>query len=234
MHKFVNWNSICLLQNSSIALWKFKPHAMSNKQHMHPAKGACYFLTFNTVDWVDIFIRPVYKQIIVHSLNHFIEHKGLTVYAWCLMTNHLHLLAQAEENGVIAEIEKEYKSFTTKKILEAIHTEPEVRRQWMLRRFEHIGNRLGFKKKFYVWQRPSNPLYIDLDKKDLLVERFDYIHTNPVRDRIVDTDCDYLYSSARDYSGMQGLVNITKLPIIDQQLIKSDTTSSFFGKFVRN
>jgi len=207
---------------------------MSSKHHTDPAGGTCYFLTFDTVDWVDLFIRPVYKQIIVHSLNHFIEHKGLSVYAWCLMTNHLHLLAKAEVNGSIDEIEKEFKSFTTKKIFEAIHTEPPVRKQWLLRCFESSGSILGFFQKAHIWQNVNTPLHVDLDKADILLEHFYTIHANPVRDRIVDTDCDYLYSSARDYSDMQGLVHITKLPLIDQQLTRSDTTSSFFGKFVRN
>lgn len=206
----------------------------SGKQHIDPKEGACYFLTLNTTDWVDIFIRPVYKQIVVHSLNHFIEHKGLTIYAWCLMTNHLHLLARAGENTVLAEIEKEFKSFTAEKILESIHTEPMARKQWMLHCLQNLGNILGLSKKFHVWQKNSCPVYIALDKKDILIEYFDYIHAAPVRDRIVDTGCDYLYSSARDYSGMQGLVHITSLPLIDQQVIQSDTTSSFFGKFVRN
>ena len=213
---------------------KIKLCIMSSKQNTYPVKGICQFLTFNTVDWVDIFTRPVYKQIIVHSLNHFIEHKGLTIYVWCLMTNHLHLLAQADEYGAMTELEQEYKSFTTKKIMEAIHTETGSRKKWMLRRFEHPGNLFGLLKKVHVWQNPGIPVYIDLDKKDILIEYFDFIHANPVRDRIVDTDCDYLYSSARDYSDMQGLVHITKLPLIDQQLTRSDTTSSFFGKFVRN
>jgi REP element-mobilizing transposase RayT len=206
---------------------------MSREINNFPGKQACYFLTFNTVDSVDIFIRPVYKQIIVHSLNHFIDHKGLTVFAWCLMTNHLHLLVQARENSVVAELEKEYKSFTTQKILEAIETEPDSRKSWILERFENFGNLLGLLKKYHVWQTSTNPVFIDLDKRETLIEHFDYIHSNPVRDRIVDTECDYLYSSARDYSGMQGLVNISKLPIIDQ-LVPTDTTSSFFGKFVRS
>jgi putative transposase len=203
-------------------------------EHIFHEKQTSYFLTFNTVDWVDVFIRPVYKQIIVHSLNHFIDHKGLTVYSWCLMTNHLHLLAQAKETCVVAEIEKEFKSFTTRKILEAIDTEHPIRKKWMLERFENFSNMLGMMKKYQVWQTSSNPIFMDVTKKEMLLEYVDHIHNNPVRDRIVDTACDYLYSSARDYSGMQGLVNISKLSMIDQQLITSDTTSSFFGKFIRN
>ena len=64
-------------------------------------RQACYFITFNTVDRVDVFIRPVYKQVVVHTLNHFIDNKGLIVHAWCLMTNHLHLLVQAKGFGAI-------------------------------------------------------------------------------------------------------------------------------------
>jgi len=137
-------------------------------------------------------------------------------------------------NCVIAEIEKEFKSFTTRKILEAIDTEPAVRKKWMLDRFENFSNMLGMIKKFQVWQTCSSPNLLDVKKKEMLLEYVDHIHNNPVRDRIVDTSCDYLYSSARDYSGMQGLVNISKLSMIDQQLVTSDTTSSFFGKFIRN
>src|ERR1041385_3394809 len=93
---------------------------------------AGYFITFNVVDWVDLFIRPVYKQVVVHTLNHFIEHRGLSVYAWCLMTNHLHVLAQAKGSFSMGEIESEFKSFTTQKIFEALNVEPDIRREWML------------------------------------------------------------------------------------------------------
>ena len=207
---------------------------MDSEKNNQLEKQACYFLTFNTVDWVDIFIRPVYKQIIVHSLNHFIDQKGVTVYSWCLMTNHLHLMIQPRENCSVAEVEKDFKTFTTNKILQAIDTEPEVRKKWMLERFENIGNVLGFLKKFHLWQTCSNPVFMDLNKKDIILEMAEYIHNNPVRDRIVDTPCDYLYSSARDYSGMQGLVNVTKLHFIEQQIVTTDTTGNFFGKFIRN
>ena len=70
---------------------------MSYKENSTIEQQACYYLTFNVVEWIDIFTRPVFKQIIVESLNYFIEKKGLIVYGWCLMTNHLHLIAQAKE-----------------------------------------------------------------------------------------------------------------------------------------
>lgn len=205
---------------------------MRREKDIFSDKQVCHFLTFNTVDSVDIFIRPVYKQIIVHSLNHFIDHKELSVLAWCLMTNQLHLLICADDNSSVANIENEFKTFTTVKIQEALETEPGSRKAWILDRFRQSNGFAGLTKTFTVWQSSTSPVFIELGKRDTLVEYFEYIHSSPVRDRIVDTECDYLYSSARDYSGMQGLVHIAKVPVIDQ-LVASDTTSGFFGKFIR-
>jgi len=43
---------------------------------------AIYFVTFTTVNWIDVFIRPLYKDILVESINYCIHNKGLVVYAW--------------------------------------------------------------------------------------------------------------------------------------------------------
>ena len=201
----------------------------------HRAKEECFFITFQTVDWIDVFIRPVYKQVIVHSLNHFIESKGLVVYAWCLMTHHLHLLVQTRTGISFQDIEKEYKLFTTTKILEAIDTEPRIRKEWIMNHFHNFGSLLGLSKKYHVWQDCDESIPIDLRKKDILLEHFDYIHQNPVRDKIVDIANEYMYSSARDYSGVKGLVNIAKLSAVEQQLAASETVNgNFFVKYVRN
>ena len=198
-------------------------------------KQSCFYLTLNTVDWVDIFIRPVYKQVVVHTLNHFIDNKGLIVHAWCLMTNHLHMLVHVKDGIVLSEIEKEFKTFTSTKILEAIETEPEERREWMMKRFENAGNILGLGKKYHVWQDSGNPVQVDLKKTDVLSEYSSFIHENPVRNRFVDTAVDYPYSSARDYAGIKGLVKIKKLTSVEQQLAATESLNGkFLVKYYRN
>ena len=68
-----------------------------------------------------------------------------------------------------------------------------------------------------------------------MLEHFEYIHQTPVREKIVDMPIEYKYSSARDYSGINGLVNIIKLPAIEQQLAASETMNgNFFVKYIRN
>ena len=61
------------------------------------SEGYLYFLTLTVVDWVDVFTRPVYKYLIVDSLIHCQKEKGLDLYSWCLMTNHIHLIAGSKE-----------------------------------------------------------------------------------------------------------------------------------------
>ena len=208
---------------------------MWNEDIYQPGKQACHFITLNTVDCVDIFIRPVYKQVIVHTLNHFIESKGLVVFSWCLMTNHLHLLVQSQDGYSLDDIEQQYKAFTTQKILAAMETEPETRKDWMLKRFEGFENHPQKLRQYNIWQSRSSRSIIEMDQPARLVEYYDYIHENPVRERFVDLAADFPYSSARDYADARGLVNITKLPFIEQLLAASDSFSgSFLVKHVRN
>lgn len=191
---------------------------MSEKKEQKADPQACSYITFNTVDWVDIFVRPVYKQIIVDELNCCIVSKGLIVYSWCLMSNHLHLLARNNDPGGLARIERDFKRVTTNKILEALDDETDLRKDWMLSRFEQCSHNLKRIEKFQVWQTCSNPSFIDFKQVFKLKEKVLHIHENPVRDRIVDIPENYVFSSARDYAGEKGLVRTT---VIDfRELLK--------------
>jgi len=169
---------------------------------------ACYYLTFYVVDGIDVFIRPVFKQIIVESLNYFTEKKGLTIHAWCLMTNHLHLMAQAEQDYSLSLLANDFKKFTSKIILEDIDAEPELRRNWIIKKFEEASTSLKLIDKFQVWQPRICPVYIDMKNQEAISDQIEHIHKHPVRDRIVSRAEDYLHSSARDYAGIKGLVNV--------------------------
>lgn len=189
---------------------------MKQETNSETSQHACHYITFNTVDWVDIFVKPVYKYVIVDTLNEFIGRRGLTVNAWCLMTNHLHLLLQAKDGTGLAMIERDFKRITSTHILEAIELEPELRRQWMLGRFEHSSQSLKKLEKYQVWQSCSNPEFIDFRQPMKLRELLNFLHDNPVRDRIVRMPEDYVFSSAGDYQGRRGLVNVK---VVDMEVL---------------
>lgn len=168
----------------------------------------CYFLTFNVVDRLDIFVRPLYKEVITRTLNHFVETQGLIIYAWCLMTSHLHLLIKPHEGNGPAYFERDFKKYTTPEIIKAVEMEMDLRKEWMMQRFEDFSKSLKKIEKFHLWQSCSSPLHIDADQPSLLLDKIDHIHENPVRERIVELPENYLFSSARDYAGLKGLVKV--------------------------
>jgi putative transposase len=168
--------------------------------------GYAYYLTLTIEDWIDIFSRPVYKHIIVDSLNYCIANKGLKVYCWCLMSNHLHMIAAASGEDTLSDILRDFKKFTSKTIIDTIKEIPESRRDWMLNLFWYAGKNNNKIKYFKVWQDGNDAK--EIHTTPFLDEKMNYIHYNPVRLELVANPEEYLYSSAKDYSGEKGLINI--------------------------
>jgi len=78
-----------------------------------------YFITTTIVGWVDIFTREIQKEKLVESLKYCQENKGLIIYGWCLMSNHLHMICQsANDEKPLSEIIRDFKTFTSKQILQ--------------------------------------------------------------------------------------------------------------------
>jgi putative transposase len=179
---------------------------MSADNYFINDQNAVYYLTFTITDWVDVFTRKEYKAVVADSLNYCIGHKGFKVFAWCLMSNHLHLVCRAVEGYRISDIIRDFKKYTAKTILDKIISEPESRRDWMLYRFEFAGKFDNRIKKYRFWQDTNHA--IQLDNNEMIEQRINYTHDNPVRAMITGRQENYLYSSARDYSGEKGLVNV--------------------------
>ena len=109
-----------------------------------------YFITITTVGWIDVFTRLTQKYILVNALKYFQEHKGLEIYGYCIMTSHIHLLCKAPENELLSNIIRDFKTFTSKKIIEAIREYPESRREWMLDYFRNACAHLKRNQNYKV------------------------------------------------------------------------------------
>ena len=116
------------------------------------------------------------------------------------MTNHLHLIVRAKEGYLLPDILRDFKKFTSKSLLRAISENPqESRKEWLLRGFTT-------KSGYQFWQVGSHP--IELWSNGVIDEKLNYIHQNPVSSGFVFRAEDYLYSSAIDYAGETGLVDV--------------------------
>lgn len=167
---------------------------------------AVYFVSFATVSWIDVFTRRIYKDILVDSLNYCVEKKGLIVYGWVIMTNHVHLIAGTTDMD-LQDILRDLKKFTSKAIITAIkENQQESRREWMVSMFEKAGKKNSNNNHYQFWQQHNHPIV--LDNTAIFGQKLDYIHENPVKAGFVENAIDYPYSSARDYAGEKGLVEV--------------------------
>ncbi|MBC7553052.1 MAG: transposase [Taibaiella sp.] len=156
-------------------------------------QNAMYFVTPTIVDWVDIFTRKIYREIITDSLNYCIKEKGLLVYGYVIMTNHLHLIIRSE-CGKLSGTIRDFKKFTAAKIIETIQSKPESRREWMLHRFEWNASTNMRSSNNQVWTHENHAEQIFSLK--FFNQKLNYLHENPVRAGWVTLPEDYIYSSA--------------------------------------
>ena len=154
------------------------------------------------------FYKIGLKKIITDNPTWCIENKGLEVWAWCLMSNHLHAILRAKDGYELSGIIRDYKKHTSKAIVEAIQAEPESRREWMLHRFQWAAKSDKRITNYKFWQESNHAIFLNPHYPALAAQKLKYIHDNPVRAGIVENPEDYLYSSARDYSGKAGLINV--------------------------
>ena len=182
---------------------------MSSENYRVKKQDAVYFLTFTVTDWVDVFTRMNYRNTIVQSLDYCRKNKGLKLYAWCLMTNHIHLVCSIEPPFRMSDFIRDYKQFTAKAVLHDIETLPESRRDWMLYRFEFAGKFDNRIEKYRFWQDKSHP--VELATNEMIDQRINYIRQNPVRTGFVAREEDYLYSSARNYAGLSNVLDIDEI-----------------------
>ena len=169
-----------------------------------------YFVSFATKDWVDVFTRNEYKLLLCENLRYCQDNKGLEIYAWCIMTNHLHLIIGAKDGFLLPNIMRDFKKHTSKLFLQTIASNKhESRREWMLNIFKLSKD--SFRYQF--WQHDNHP--IEVWSEEVIIQKLNYLHNNPVAERYVDKAEDYVYSSARDYHSDRqcGLIKINFITI---------------------
>ncbi|RWY55451.1 REP-associated tyrosine transposase [Mucilaginibacter gilvus] len=165
-----------------------------------------YFITFSVVRWIDVFTRREYKDILVESLKFCTKNKGLELYAWVIMSNHVHLII-GTKGEPMQNILRDIKRHTSKQLTKAIaDNHQESRRDWLLWFFEREGRLNPNNETYQFWQQGNHP--IELWSNYVIDQKLDYLHNNPVVAGWVDEPEHYLYSSARDYAGGKGLIDI--------------------------
>jgi len=153
-----------------------------------------YFITLTVVGWIDVFIRAEYCGEFIKSLEYCRQNKGLKVFAYCIMSSHIHLVVASDENK-LPEIIHDMKSYTAKSIIALIKDNPfESRKDWMLHLFRYHAKYKRQNQEYMFWQKTSHPTELFTNK--VFDQKVDYIHHNPVETGIVNDEASFTYSSA--------------------------------------
>ena len=183
---------------------------MSTKYKASTTEEA-YFITITTVGWVDVFTRLNQKYILIEALRYCQIHKGLELYAYCIMSSHVHLLCKATDGFILSSVIRDFKKFTAKRIIQSIIHEPESRREWMLPYFKKACEHLKRNQQYKVWQDGYHAELVITNS--FIKQKVDYIHNNPLEDKIVTLPEDYYFSSARNYAELSNQLAIIKLEL---------------------
>lgn len=164
-------------------------------------QSGVYFLTSSVTEWADVFTRKEYRDVLINSLRYCTQNKGLQLYSWCIMSNHIHFIASAVDGYALPDIIRDFKRHTATTILNSLKQDNfESRREWLLRMFT-IHN-----EHYRFWAEGNAPKIIY--SNEFFDQKLHYIHDNPVKAGIVWEAEHYVYSSAIDYAGGKGLLDI--------------------------
>lgn len=181
---------------------------MSDTGYKIRNQEAIYYLTFTVVYWLDIFTRPIYRDLLIESLKYCQREKGLIIYAYVIMSNHIHLIVRSE-TGNLSNTIRDFKTHTSKQIIDTMKEYPESRREWMLWMMKRAATKHKRNTTYQVWTHNNHPE--ELESNRFLEQKLDYIHMNPVRSCMVQNPEEYLYSSAGAYAEQTSLLDIERI-----------------------
>jgi REP element-mobilizing transposase RayT len=159
-----------------------------------------HFITCTIVEWLPIFTRRESVQILLDSWT-FLQREGrLRLYAYVVLENHAHFIASSP--SLSKEI-GDFKSYTARQLIDLLKARSATTflDQLAFRKLKHKNDR-----DFQLWQEGSHPQQIS--SEEMMLQKIEYVHLNPVKRGYVDDPLHWRYSSARNYAGMTGLVEI--------------------------
>jgi REP element-mobilizing transposase RayT len=159
-----------------------------------------YFLTCTIVGWLPVFTRPGAVQVLFDCWTFLRHERNFKLYGYVVMENHLHMIASAAE---LSSAMKSFKMYTARRIIELLERHAA---EVLLRQLRALKLRHKTKSEYQVWQEGSKPKQIGTDA--MMRPKLEYMHNNPVKRGYVDEPVHWRYSSARNYAGLPGLVEV--------------------------
>jgi len=153
----------------------------------------CYFYTDTINDFKHLLRDDSLKIVCINSWKYLVDKKLIKIYGYVIMPNHIHLLWRMLQPNGKESPAGSFAKFTAHQFKKIIEANNHVALN------EYISCKSD--RAFQFWKR--DPLAIPISSKEILIQKLDYIHNNPLREKwkLADTPENYRWSSARFYSG---------------------------------
>lgn len=160
-----------------------------------------YFITSNVVEGYPLFSNHLAAEIILKGLTFLQVKRNTMLCAYVIMENHIHLIAQSRE---LQKHLRAFKSWTAREIINQFTQNGHTRQ---LARLKQAKRQSHIDSNYQVWEEGFFPKQITSDA--MMLQKTEYIHNNPVRRGFIDLPEHWRYSSARNYLGIEGLIQVT-------------------------
>jgi REP element-mobilizing transposase RayT len=151
------------------------------------------FFTATCLNWTKVLEPDAYKTIITDSLRFLVEDKRISVYGFVIMPNHIHLLWAKQNAWLDKNVTQMFLKYTAQQIKFKLIDEQSI----MLDKFKSTQA----DRDYHFWER--RPFVATMNDREVLLQKLEYIHKNPVKTGLAHTVEDYKYSSARFYQGKE-------------------------------
>ncbi|WP_295888358.1 transposase [uncultured Thiohalocapsa sp.] len=175
---------------------------MPRSRYRFVGDDAPYFMTMTVNHWLPVFTRSDTVEILLDSWRWLQQHEGLRLHGYVILENHLHLVAGAPG---LPGLMRRFKSHTARQIIDLLQA---ARVQTLLDLLALFKRRHKADATYQLWEEGSHPKRIESEM--VMRQKLDYIHHNPVKRGYVDLPEHWRWSSARNYAGEPGVIEIDK------------------------
>jgi putative transposase len=159
-----------------------------------------YFLTSTVVAWLPIFAHPPFVEILFDSWRFLQRERGVHIFGYVVLENHLHWIAAADD---LSEEVGRFKSYTARRIIDELEQRGF---STLLEELRYFKLRHKIDQTYQLWQEGGHPQQIQTEA--MMRQKLEYMHNNPLRRGYVDDPVQWRYSSARNYAGAKGLIEV--------------------------
>ncbi len=173
---------------------------MGRSRYTITEPGKPHFMTCTVLEWLPVFTRPETVKIVLDCWRYQREYEDLRLYGYVILENHLHFIAQAKD---LNKCVNSFKAYTARQIIDHLQAQHVERLLTHLRFFKRAHKT---DREYQFWQEGIHAELVF--SETMMREKLDYIHANPVKRGYVNLAEHWRYSSAANYAGLAGLIEV--------------------------